>query len=119
MNPPGAALPSDPVEVTASPTSPSLNPSPKPRQRKRSNPLWMAAKLVTGLLTVSLLGLVALAMTGIWRPWGTTARADLILHTVKYERLQLTVTERGQLEAAENNDITCRVKARSANTTVA
>lgn len=31
----------------------------------------------------------------------------------------MTITERGQLEAAENNDITCRVKARSANSTVA
>jgi len=33
--------------------------------------------------------------------------------------LQLTITERGQLEAADNSDIVCRVKAKSANTTVA
>jgi HlyD family secretion protein len=31
----------------------------------------------------------------------------------------LTITERGQLEAAENSDVVCRVKARSANSTVA
>jgi multidrug efflux pump subunit AcrA (membrane-fusion protein) len=41
------------------------------------------------------------------------------LHQVRYEKLQLTITERGQLEAAENSDIVCRVKARSQNSTVA
>src|SRR5262249_38627867 len=45
-------------------------------------------------------------------------RPDLIMHKVQYERLQLTITERGQLESADNKEIVCRVKARSANSTV-
>src|SRR4029079_18805172 len=53
------------------------------------------------------------------RLWGDTSRPDLILHKVQYERIQLTITERGQLESSENSDIVCRVKARSANSTVA
>ncbi|MFQ3649047.1 MAG: hypothetical protein SNJ75_01845 [Gemmataceae bacterium] len=35
-----------------------------------------------------------------------------------YEDLQVTITERGALESAENSDIICRVKARSPNSTV-
>jgi multidrug efflux pump subunit AcrA (membrane-fusion protein) len=46
-------------------------------------------------------------------------REDLILHPVKYEKLQTTIVERGQLESAENSDILCRVKARSTGNTVA
>jgi HlyD family secretion protein len=42
----------------------------------------------------------------------------LITHKVAYEDLQLTITERGALESAENSDIICRVKARSPNSTV-
>ena len=40
-----------------------------------------------------------------------TNRPDLILHTVKYENLDLTVVERGALESSENKDVTCMVKA--------
>lgn len=47
------------------------------------------------------------------------ARPDLILHSVKKEKLQLTIVERGQLEAANNEDIVCRVKAGSKGSTVA
>lgn len=42
----------------------------------------------------------------------------MITHKVAYEDLQLTITERGALESAENSDIICRVKARSPNSTV-
>ena len=35
------------------------------------------------------------------------------------EPLQLTITERGTLESAENSDIVCRVKARSQGSTIA
>jgi HlyD family secretion protein len=38
---------------------------------------------------------------------------DLLLHTVKLEDLDLTVVERGAVEAAENADIVCKVKAGS------
>ncbi len=38
------------------------------------------------------------------------ARPDLVLFKVKYDRLQLTIVERGTLESAHNSDIVCRVK---------
>jgi multidrug resistance efflux pump len=44
------------------------------------------------------------------------ARADLVLHKVHKGRLELTIVERGALEAATNADIVCKVKARSQNT---
>lgn len=40
-------------------------------------------------------------------------RTDLITHRVQYDRLELTVVERGALESTNNHDIVCRVKARS------
>jgi multidrug resistance efflux pump len=46
-------------------------------------------------------------------------RTDLVPHKVKYERMELTIFERGALESAKNSDIYCRVKAGSKNTTVA
>ena len=39
------------------------------------------------------------------------SRNDLVLHHVKYDRLELTVVERGTLESAKNADIFCTVKA--------
>src|SRR5262249_12995052 len=38
-------------------------------------------------------------------------RADLLFHVVNPERLEVTGVERGQLEAAENRDVTCGIKA--------
>jgi HlyD family secretion protein len=48
-----------------------------------------------------------------------THRPDLLLHTVKKEKLQVTIVERGALESAENNEITCTLKARTQGSTVA
>jgi len=45
------------------------------------------------------------------KSWLKPQRDDFILHTVGYERLELTVVEKGNLEAAENTDVICRVKA--------
>ena len=59
---------------------------------------------------VLLLG--ASATAGWWfflRP--APVRADVLLHTVKREPLIVTVAEKGTLESADNNDITCRVRA--------
>jgi multidrug resistance efflux pump len=39
--------------------------------------------------------------------------ADLVLFKVKYDRLPLTVVEKGTLESKKNNDIKCTVKART------
>ncbi|HMF15023.1 MAG TPA: efflux RND transporter periplasmic adaptor subunit, partial [Gemmataceae bacterium] len=41
------------------------------------------------------------------------AHSDLVLFTVKYDRLPLTVVEKGTLESKRNNDIKCSVKART------
>src|SRR5258707_11233097 len=38
-------------------------------------------------------------------------RPDLVLHTVKREKLRLTIVERGTLESADNHDVICLVKA--------
>jgi multidrug resistance efflux pump len=48
-----------------------------------------------------------------------TDYSELLRHKVAYENLQLTVTERGALESAENAEIVCRVKARTQGSTVA
>jgi len=44
-----------------------------------------------------------------------TNRPDLILHTVKLEKMQITITERGSLESSDNNELSCAVKAKSPN----
>jgi len=44
---------------------------------------------------------------------------DLVLHPVRYERLELPIVQRGDLEPAPSSDIECRVKAGSKNGTVA
>src|SRR5262245_51926023 len=109
MSLPGAAPP-DPQPINS--------PAPRqPRRRSRGLP-YRLAMMTAGSLLALVLVVAFLAVTGIWRPFGGSGRADLILHQVKYERLRLTITERGQLEAAENSDVVCRVKARSANSTV-
>lgn len=61
---------------------------------------------VLAILCVPLIGGAWFLMGG----WGKT-RQDLILHKVKRERLDLTIVERGALESAYNNDVTCRVKS--------
>ena len=48
-----------------------------------------------------------------------SSRKDLVLHTVGFDNLQLTIVERGALESAENSDIVCRVKAGTKGSTVA
>jgi RND family efflux transporter MFP subunit len=38
-------------------------------------------------------------------------QTELVPHVVKYERLELTIVERGALESAQNSDVYCRVKS--------
>jgi multidrug resistance efflux pump len=49
----------------------------------------------------------------------STNRTDILTAPVKKGKLAITVKERGMLESAENNDVSCRVKARTQNATVA
>ncbi|GIW80284.1 MAG: hypothetical protein KatS3mg105_2091 [Gemmatales bacterium] len=44
---------------------------------------------------------------------------NLLLHTVHYEKLDVTIVERGTLEAASNADIICEVKAGTKGSSVA
>jgi HlyD family secretion protein len=64
--------------------------------------------LVAGVLAVLAAGGVV-AYTLSSGPKGP--RADLLLHKVKYEPLNLTVVERGGLESADNREVTCKVRA--------
>jgi multidrug resistance efflux pump len=65
------------------------------------------------------LGLIAVAAILVIRNPLSAARPDLVLHKVKYDRLELTVVERGALESQKNSDIYCRVKARTQGSTIA
>jgi HlyD family secretion protein len=58
---------------------------------------------------------VIVAAVGVYLFWfrGPTVRADLVTDKVEYRDLQLKVVERGTLEAKENHDIKCEVKAGS------
>jgi multidrug efflux pump subunit AcrA (membrane-fusion protein) len=62
-----------------------------------------------------LLLLVAGVGTGGWilTRGNPGPRPDLLLHKVQFEKLQLTIVERGALESAENSDVFCRVKAKT------
>jgi multidrug efflux pump subunit AcrA (membrane-fusion protein) len=68
------------------------------------------------------LGVLLVAGAGSVAGWyvlsgRNTIRPDLLLHPVKKEKLQVTIVERGNLESAENNELTCRVKARAQGST--
>lgn len=58
---------------------------------------------------------VAFNRTSLFRQ----ARTDLVTHTVRPDRLELTIVERGALESADNRDVFCRVKAGAKNSTIA
>lgn len=63
--------------------------------------------LVAGAIVVG----AAAGATAMLAGGNKTNRPDLILHTVKFESLDLTVVERGALESSENKEVTCMVKA--------
>jgi HlyD family secretion protein len=94
------------------PTPPNNSPYPAPsrlpkgRNWKRRG-RWLLALLV--LLTAGGTGLAG------WYFYARrhTARPDLILHTLKKEKLQITITERGSLEPADNTFFFCKVKAKT------
>ncbi len=88
--------------TNGSPSHSSSQPAPGKKWSKRKRLLLSGGSLL--LLVVLVFGvLVAVRGQG-------TARPDLILHKVKRSRLELTIIERGALEAAKNSEIFCRVK---------
>jgi multidrug resistance efflux pump len=98
---------------TARPPSNSPSRSPgrsAPTRRGRNAKVLLAA----GVLVVLVVGVVAVGVARAFRPH----RDDLVTHTVQFDRLELTVVERGAMESADNRDIYCRVKSGAKNSTI-
>jgi multidrug efflux pump subunit AcrA (membrane-fusion protein) len=74
------------------------------RTPARSN--WLFYAVGIGALLAVGAGIAAILY---FRPEGE--RADVLTHTVKRGPLEVSVTEKGTLESAENRDVICRVKA--------
>ena len=70
--------------------------------------LWLMA----GVLGAVVVGLVVLFMPRS----AAVNRADQVPYTVKRDNLIISITERGTLEAAENKDVICHVKAGKGST---
>src|SRR6266566_2258451 len=127
---PVSATPLDPVEATDL-DAPNLYPSaaavnektaaspnghPGPSRLPKARRFSGGAKVALIVAGLTVLGL------GGWAGYryifaGDAIRADLVLHKVRRERLLVTIVERGALESAENNDISCKVKARNQSNT--
>jgi multidrug resistance efflux pump len=86
-----------------------------PRGQRWSPRIKLLAGGGGGLLCVGALVVVYLLIQNPFHK----VRTDLVFHKVQYDTLELTVLERGGLESANNNDIYCRVKAKSQNTSTA
>src|SRR5216683_2305496 len=99
-----------PMEANGPSSAPSRIPSRLPRAKR-----W--SKRTKILVALSIVLLVAGSVAGagyilVAKPF-KDMRTDLITHKVRYDRLELTIVERGALESVNNHDIVCRVKARS------
>ena len=68
-----------------------------------------------GLIALVVLLVVGGTSLGGWYFFsrGNATRPDLILHTIKKEKLQITITERGSLEPADNTYFSCKVKSKT------
>src|SRR5262249_29246521 len=114
---PATALP-ELTPVTGLPATPASNlpragmsvPQRTTRPRRRGKIL-----LVGGLAFAAVASAVVAPLAHSFRH----TRTDLVVHPVRYGRLELTVVERGSLESSENRDVYCRVKAGQKNSTVA
>jgi multidrug efflux pump subunit AcrA (membrane-fusion protein) len=101
-------------------TEPAPNGSPN-RSHSR---LPATRRLGLGAKLIILFSAIALVVSGgagsyAWYHSLSTARTDILTAPVRKGKLAITVKERGILESAENNDVTCRVRARTQNATVA
>ena len=114
------SLPTAPAEAQELPSSPATTNGQVAEAAARPQP----SKLPKGKRRAGVsrfvwpLALVALAASGV-AAWGFffrvgQARTDLSLsEPLKYTNLQLKIVERGTLEARENHDVKCEVKAGS------
>ncbi|MBA4063898.1 MAG: hypothetical protein C0501_09335 [Isosphaera sp.] len=89
--------------------SPSAGTSPGPRAlpgrpAKAGSAAWYWAAALAVLVAAG-------GGAGYYYTRPPAERPDVMLHTVKKEELRVTVTEKGQLESADNKDIACKVRA--------
>src|SRR5689334_356826 len=107
--PPESSHPATPPS-SSPPLSPSGSPSPGPNRLPKGHRGKRRSRWLLAVLTLLAVGGIGAAG---WYFYASrhTARPDLILHTVKKEKLQITITERGSLEAADNTFFSCKVKA--------
>src|SRR5260370_28407074 len=112
LHPPVPGLADDPqvlqpAAAVSSNGSPFGGPSRLPRGQH-------ASKALRWILPGGAAVLIAVAIV-IWFFWfrGPQLRTDLEIGRVEYKDLQLKVVERGALEARENRDVKCEVKAGS------
>jgi HlyD family secretion protein len=73
-------------------------------------------RLLLGLGSLALLGGMATAIIKFLPSGGSGERSDWITHVVAKGNLTVAITERGTLEAAENKDVICQVKAGKGST---
>src|SRR4051812_13759751 len=109
-NPPGEKPNNETPMKNGQPSSPHLDPLTKNnslaslRPGHSKKPVKSTRRLLFrlfGLFVVLGIGaglfIFVGTSTGLIRPFGQSSRLDLIVHKVQVERLQLTITERGQL----------------------
>ena len=86
--------------------SPAPNRVPKARGWKRRS-RWLVAVLV-------LLMAVGTSLGGwYFYTHRIAAHPNLLTHKIKHETMKITIVDRGSVESAENNEIICKVKAKS------
>jgi HlyD family secretion protein len=102
---PGVANGSVPADSSKGAPIPKTPRMPRARRGRRTFLFLVPATAVALVVVVA----------GVWFFWfrGPLVRTDLVTAKVEYKDLQLKVVERGSLEAIENHDIKCEVKAGS------
>src|SRR5207244_4067414 len=112
--------PSSPLTAhPASPPPPAANGFHPPAGPAKFTPESNRGKRKKGLSGGRLAALMAVLLVlvggggalAVYFTRGHGDRADLLFHTVRKEPLEVTIVERGTLEAADNKDVVCMVKA--------
>src|SRR5262245_53671663 len=100
------------VNGAVHPDDPKSSPLPGPSRLPRRKKGWGLGMKILALGLVLFLLASGLAAYFFW-PTSAVNPAHLVPYTVKRERLQMTIVERGTLEAVDNRDVVCRVKAKT------
>ncbi|MBY0527691.1 MAG: efflux RND transporter periplasmic adaptor subunit [Gemmataceae bacterium] len=115
---PTANAPDSPETLPHDSPAKTPNNSPAPVRSRLPRPQNWSTRTKT-LAATGALAVVLLVIFGYVMFRGPrSARADLVTHRVRQERVELAIVERGTLESAKNSDIYCTVKSGSKNSTV-